>query len=495
MLGKKRVSTFFEKLLSTNGNKLNSLIYPTDNVDEVQKDSIGFAGLQNHIYAFDDKTQKITEKIKTYRRMALDPEISSAIDEIVNDAIVVDDQLKPVKINIDESTVSKEIAKKIQNEFESIERMMKLKYKIQDYFYRWYVDGRLFFYLNYDDKNRLSNIFLVDPTKIIKKRRVKIKKDNDNIPLAQEYIDYYEYMIDENKKILLPENNIVSIYSGIKDENNIYISYLDPAIKLWNQLSMLEDAIVIYRISRAPERRIFYIDVGNMPAQKAQQYIRTLMNQFRNKFTYDAKTGQVSGERGVLSMIEDIWLARRADGRGTEIDTLPGGEQLGEIDDLLYFRKKLYRALKIPSTRLDTDNSILQVRATEISREEAKFSRFVQKLRNTFASGLIEILKKQVVSKKIVSESEWNNINISLIFSEDNMFTEQKNAELWNMKFELMNNADNYVGRFISRETFMKKVMNLTHEEYEKEIEKINKEKEEGGNDEEGGRGGYGRRF
>ena len=475
-----RLSTFFEKLVKANGKKIDSLVYPIDNVDEIQYETPhGFVGLSSQYYSFSDKSNKIKEKIKTYRRMANDPEIASAIDEIVNDAIVIGDEDFPIKLDIHSDSIGKKIIEKILEEFKYICKLLNLDSKAQEIFRRWYIDGRLIFYLHYNkQRNNIDNIFVVDPTKILKKRKIKIERDSDNIPKAKEYVDFYEYYIDDGRKVLLPEENFVVVYSGITDEDGVYVSYLEQAIKIWNQLSMLEDAIVIYRISRAPERRVFYIDTGNMPASKAQQYIRKLMNDFRSKMVYDVKTGKITNERGVLSMIEDIWLARRADGRGTEIETLPGGQNLGEIDDVLYFRKKLYKALKIPSTRLDTENSILQIRATEISREEVKFSRFIDSLRKKFASGILEVLKRQLLAKKIIKESDWKKLYIKTIFANDNLFIEQKNAELWNMKFELMNNADNFVGKFISRETFMKKVLNFTDEEYQEEIEKINKERE-----------------
>ena len=418
------------------------------------------------------------ELITRYREMSMQPELETAIDEIVNESIVMEDSGKSVEINMDELQQPENIKKKIRDEFDYIIKLLNFGNMGHDIFRRWYIDGRMFWHVVIDDASPalgIQEIRYIDPRRIRKIREIQKTKDTKTgmeiIKSEKEYYLYNERGVvgaHSNLGTKIAVDAIVNVNSGLMDSKRaMVLSYLHKAIKPLNQLRMIEDATVIYRLSRAPERRIFYIDVGNMPTVKAEQYLRDIMVKYRNKLVYDSSTGEIKDDRKHLSMLEDFWLPRREGGKGTEITTLPGGQNLGELEDVKYFEKKLYKSLGVPISRLEQQTGFSLGRTTEITRDELKFSKFVQRLRSKFSTMFDDMLRVQLVLKRICTDEEFKEIkeDIWYDFKKDNNFTELKEAELLTSRLGLLQLADPYVGRYYSAAWIKKNVLHLDEEE------------------------------
>ena len=444
----------------------------------------------------DGTAKNEVELISRYREMAMQPEIESAIDDIVNEAIVQDDDGRITDIVLDDLKQPEKIKKAIKEEFNTILRLFNYKNMAQDIFRRYYIDGRLYYHIIIDKENPIEGIKelrYIDPRKLRKVREIKKQKDErtgvEILNTINEYYIYNDKVVSGSSSnygpvgVRITTDSIVSIVSGLMDSRRaVVLSYLHKAIKPLNQLRMIEDATVIYRISRAPERRIFYIDVGNLPKLKAEQYLRDIMVKYKNKLVYDANTGEVRDDRKFLSMMEDFWLPRREGGKGTEITTLPGGQNLGELEDVKYFQKKLYGSLSVPVSRLEPNQAFSLGRTTEITRDELKFSKFVDRLRNKFSDVFNQALRVQCVLKGICTAEEFDSFkeNIHYNFIQDNNFSELKEAELMTNRLTLLSAIDPYTGRYFSQEWIQQNVLRLTDDEIETMNAQIDKEKEEG---------------
>lgn len=444
----------------------------------------------------DGTAKNEVELISRYREMAMQPEIESAIDDIVNEAIVQDDDGTITNIVLDNLKQPEKIKKAIKEEFQTILRLLNYNNMAQDIFRRYYVDGRLYYHaiINKDNPTEgIKELRYIDPRKLRKVREIKKMKDDrtgaDVMQTVNEYYIYNDKVVTGSSSnygpvgVRITTDSIVSIVSGLMDSRRaVVLSYLHKAIKPLNQLRMIEDATVIYRISRAPERRIFYIDVGNLPKLKAEQYLRDIMVKYKNKLVYDANTGEVRDDRKFMSMMEDFWLPRREGGKGTEITTLPGGQNLGELEDVKYFQKKLYGALCVPISRLEPNQGFSLGRTSEITRDELKFSKFVDRLRNKFTEVFDQALRIQCVLKGICTAEEWDMFkeHIYYDFIKDNNFTELKEAELMNQRLSLLSAVDPYTGRYFSQAWIQRNVLRLTDDQIKEMQTEIDKEKEEG---------------
>ena len=381
-----------------------------------------------------------------------------------------------VSIALDNLQVSTSIKKRIKEEFERILQLLDFNNKAHDIFRRWYVDGRIFYHKVIDSQNPrkgIQQLRYIDPRKIKKVREVQTDKKG-GVDVVKKFKEFYIYnqhghqVNNTSTGVKLTFDSIAYCPSGLIDmHKGTVLSYLNKAIKPVNQLRMIEDSVVIYRISRAPERRIFYIDVGNLPKIKAEQYLKDVMNRYRNKLVYDASTGEIRDDRNHMSMLEDFWLPRREGGRGTEITTLPGGANLGEIDDITYFQRKLYRSLNVPISRLEAEQNFSLGRSTEITRDELKFTKFVGKLRKKFSVIFNDLLRTQLILTGVIAEEEWKQMSehIQFDFLQDNNFTELKNAELLKERLEMLSQVENYVGTYFSKEWVKKNVLHLTDDE------------------------------
>ena len=407
------------------------------------------------------------DMVVKYRMMAMHPEVDSAIEDILQESIVTDQNDSPVQIDLANLDVSDSVKDMIRTEFDYIKNLIGFDTKAHEMFRRWYIDGRLYYHKVIDLKRPQDGILelrYVDPQKIKKVRQInKIPKTADQFQ-SLDYGKVDEYFIynpkglrntSANSGIKIAKDAITYVTSGILDTNkNIVLSYLHKAIKVLNQLMMIEDSLVIYRISRAPERRIFYIDVGNLPKVKAEQYLREVMSRYRNKLVYDANTGEIRDDRKHMSMLEDFWLPRREGGRGTEITTLPGGQNLGELTDIQYFQTKLYKALNVPAGRLESGQAFNIGRSSEIMRDELKFTKFVGKLRKKFSEMFQDILKTQLILKGVITPEDWDDMkeHIQYDYLYDNHFTELKNIEMLNEKLNVITAMEPYMGRYFSTE-------------------------------------------
>ena len=434
--------------------------------------------------------------IRRYRDISQQTECDSAIEDIVNEGIVANQEDVPVQISLDRVPFSDKIRRKIRKEFEEVLRLLDFNVKGHDIFRRWYVDGRVYYHKIIDIKNPrkgISELRWVEATKIRKVRETQKKPDpKTGIEMIQKVNEYYIYSdkgiekagltgTGANQGVKIAADSICFVPSGIIDGNsNRVISYLHKAIKPVNQLRMIEDALVIYRISRAPERRIFYIDVGNLPKIKAEQYLKDVMNRYRNKMVYDATTGEIRDDRNHMSMLEDFWLPRREGGRGTEITTLPGGSNLGEIDDITYFQRKLYRSLNVPISRLETEQGFSLGRSTEITRDELKFTKFVQRIRKKFTPLFTDILKTQLLLKGVIAADDWPLIqeHVSYDFLADGHFAALKESELLEDRINQLGSVEPYIGTFFSKEYVLKKVLHFNDSEIEQMRVQIKKETE-----------------
>jgi hypothetical protein len=432
------------------------------------------------------------ELITRYREMAMQPELETAIDDIVNEAIVMQGHQQPLTINLDDLKQPDSIKKKIREEFSNILKMLNFGNMGSELFRRWYIDGRMFYHVIIDEsrpRDGIKELRYIDPRRIRKVREIQKTKDAataaDIIKTVREYYLYNERGIigaHSNLGMRIAPDSVINVNSGLMDSRRaMVLSYLHKAIKPLNQLRMVEDATVIYRLSRAPERRVFYIDVGNLPKVKAEQYLRDLMVKYRNKLVYDSSTGEIRDDRKHLSMLEDFWLPRREGGKGTEIQTLPGGQNLGEMEDVKYFERKLYKSLSIPISRLEMQQGFSIGRTSEITRDELKFSKFVFRLRNKFSTLFDEALRVQLSLKGICTVDEWNDFkeNIYYDFITDNNFDELKKAELIQNRITVLQLADPYIGRYFSIEWVRKNILNQTDDEIEEIKKQIDDEQEE----------------
>ena len=450
------------------------------------------------------KVNNESDLIRRYREIAMHPECDQAIEDIINEAVVVDDNQEVVRLNMNKVPFSSELKKKIATEFKNIVSLLEFEQKGHDIFRRWYVDGRIVYHKLIDPKNTkigITELRYIDPRKIKKVRAPKRKPGQEfapKDPKRPSVVEFDEFFIYNEKGVQpgasatsglkIAKDAISFCPSGLVDQQkNLVLSYLHKAIKPVNQLRMIEDSVVIYRISRAPERRIFYIDVGNLPKVKAEQYLKDVMNRYRNKLVYDASTGEIRDDRQYMSMLEDFWLPRREGGRGTEITTLPGGSNLGEIDDIKYFQKKLFQSLNVPYSRLDSEaaGGLQLGRSTEVSRDELKFTKFVARLRNRFNSLFHDLLKTQLVLKGIVTIEDWDTVlsqTIKYEYVNDGYFAEIKETEMFKDRMDVYRTVKDsgMLGTVLSRDYMMKQILKMSEAEIIEQQEKIKNEIEAG---------------
>jgi len=471
--------------------KLQSIVPPTD------QDGAGYvtaAGAHYGTYVNiggDDQAKDNLQNIRQYRAVATHPEVDAAIEDIVNESVISGEGESSVSLILDKvEGVSESLKKQITTEFDNVVSMLNFNEFGHDIFRRWYIDGRLYHHLVVDENNLkagIQEIRNIDAAKIRKVKEVKKKKDPATgaslVENVNEFYIYQEKPGGMTQGVKLSNDAVSYVTSGLLDaDRKRVVSYLHKALKPINQLRMMEDSLVIYRLARAPERRIFYIDVGNLPRGKAETYMKDIMARYRNKLVYDADTGKIRDDRKHMSMLEDFWLPRREGGRGTEISTLPGGENLGQIDDIIYFQKRLYRSLNVPINRLEQEAQFSLGRSTEISRDEVKFQKFIDRLRQRFSTLFTEILKKQLIMKGLITEEDWNQWknDIQVDYIRDNHFTELKNAELLANRLQTMDQVQQYVGEFFSKEWVMKNVLQLDDDDIKQMKDQIAQEIKDG---------------
>ena len=472
-------------------NKSDGIISPVPKNNEDGVDNYIASGFYGQYVDIEGAYRSEHELIKRYREMALHPEADGAIEDVVNEAIVSDLYDSPVEVELSNLNASESIKKKIREEFRYIKELMDFDKKSHEIFRNWYIDGRLY-YLKVIDQNNpqegLKDLRYIDPRKIRKvKEPIKEKDKRTGVTVYKGSNEYYMYnpkgitTANQAQGVKIAKDSIAYCHSGILDNRGgMVYSHLHKAIKPLNQLRMLEDAVVIYRLARAPERRIFYIDVGNLPKMKAEQYLRDMMVKHKNKLTYDATTGEVRDDRKFMTMLEDFWLPRREGGRGTEITTLPGGQNLGEMEDVDYFRRKLYKSLNVPTARMEQENQFQLGRASEITRDELKFNKFIKRLRNRFAMLFDELLEIHLALKGVTTRKEWQQMkqDIYYDFMEDNHFTELKDTEIMTERLRLLSEIDSYVGKYFSEQWVRTNVLRLTEDEVETIQTQIDQEAE-----------------
>ena len=501
--------------IDDSSKKADSVISPVPKNNEDGVDYFVQSGFYGSYVDIEGRYRTEYDLIKRYREMSLHPEADAAIEDVVNEALVSDLYDSPIEIELSNVNASDKLKDRIREEFKHIKEMMDFDKKSHEIFRNWYVDGRLYYLKVIDVKNPqdgIQEIRYIDPMKMKYVRQQKKDKKNRvndvNISNAYEvdpkkdiYPDIEEYYVYTPKpsyptgvyspggsgasktQIKIAKDSVAYVTSGLFDRNKgSCLSYLHKAIKALNQLRMIEDSLVIYRLSRAPERRIFYIDVGNLPKVKAEQYLRDVMMRYRNKLVYDASTGEIRDDRKHMSMMEDFWLPRREGGRGTEITTLPGGQNLGELTDIEYFQKKLYRALGVPESRIASDGGFNLGRSSEILRDELKFAKFVGRLRKRFANLFSDMLKTQLILKNIITPEDWNSINdhIQYDFLYDNQFAELKESELLNERLGTLATIEPYIGKYYSNHYVRTKVLRQTETEIEEIDSEIDKEIKDG---------------
>jgi hypothetical protein len=489
-------------------NKSPGVISPVPQTNEDGVDNYIASGFYGQYIDIEGVYRTEHDLIKRYREMALHPECDGAIEDVVNEAIVSDLYDSPVEIELSNLNASDALKKAIRKEFRYLKEIMDFDKKSHEIFKNWYVDGRLYYLKVIDVKNPqtgIQELRYIDPMKMRFIRQEKKKDGNNQINfnkmtetqrfMSPEIEEYFMYTPTPNyptgmisgaggqKSVKIAKDAITYVTSGLVDRNKgTVLSYLHKAIKALNQLRMIEDSLVIYRLSRAPERRIFYIDVGNLPKVKAEQYLKEVMSRYRNKLVYDAATGEVRDDRKFMSMMEDFWLPRREGGRGTEITTLPGGQNLGELADIEYFQKKLYRALGVPESRIASDGGFNLGRSSEILRDELKFSKFVGRLRKRFANLFNDMLRTQLILKNIVSPEDWKRMedHIQYDFLYDNQFAELKESELINNRLATLATIEPYIGKYYSTEYVRKRILRQTDQEIIDNDEQIEDEIKKG---------------
>ena len=475
-------------------NKSASIVSPVPQTNEDGVDNYIASGFYGQYIDIEGVYRTEHDLIKRYREMALHPECDGAIEDVVNEALVSDLYDSPIEIELSNVNASDGLKKKIREEFKYLKEIMDFDRKCHEIFRNWYIDGRIYYLKVIDLKNPqagIQDLRYIDPMKMrYVRQEKKTNKDNyakvnlrntDNTtPYSPEFEEYFLYTPTPNyptgmvsgagagKAVKIAKDSVVYCTSGLVDRNkNTVLSYLHKAIKALNQLRMIEDSLVIYRLSRAPERRIFYIDVGNLPKVKAEQYLKEVMSRYRNKLVYDAGTGEVRDDRKFMSMMEDFWLPRREGGRGTEITTLPGGQNLGELTDVEYFQKKLYRALGVPESRIASDGGFNLGRSSEILRDELKFAKFVGRLRKRFSQMFNDMLKTQLILKNIVTPEDWDTMvdHIQYDFLYDNQFAELKESELLSNRLGILSTIEPYIGKYYSTEYVRKRILRQTDSE------------------------------
>jgi len=467
-------------------------------VPNTDEDGTGVITSGGHFGAYldldGDKAKNEIDLIYKYRDIAAQPECDAAIEDIINESIVGDNDEAPVNLILDQLEISDKIKESIKNEFETVLRLLNFNAYAHDIFRKWYVDGRLPYHIIIDDKTPkggIKELRYIDPTKLRKVKEIEETKDPKTGANIISKTDEYFLFQDSNMSatstgLKISPDAICYATSGMLDPTRKRIlSYLHKAIKSVNQLRMMEDSLVIYRISRAPERRIFYIDVGNLPKGKAEEYLKGIMSQYRNKLVYDAKTGDIKDDKKHMSMLEDFFLPRREGGRGTEITTLPGGENLGQIDDIIYFQRKLYKSLNVPINRLEQEQQFTIGRSTEISRDEIKFKKFVDRLRKRFSDLFNQLLRTQLILKGIITAQDWNEWKtyIAYDFIKDNYFSELKEAEMLRERFEMLGTVDEYAGKYVSIEWISKTILKMDDDSMKEMEDQIKAEKEAMGPD------------
>lgn len=499
------MSQLFGFMINKRGELKGQSPVPPNENDSVATVAGGYFGTYVDVDGGNNRNEY--ELIKRYRDMALHPECDSAVDEIVNEFVVSDADDSPVEIELSNLDIGNNIKTKIRQEFEHIKKLLNFDKRAHEIIRSWYIDGRTYYHKVVDLDNPKKGILelrYIDPLKL-RKVRQQIKKNNDNPPeaikgtaLEYDWGDYVEYYIYNPKGfaskfsntttfdfstaqgVKIAADSIAFAHSGLMDLNKkMVLSFLHKGIKALNQLRMIEDSLVIYRLSRAPERRIFYIDVGNLPKVKAEQYLRDVMNRYRNKLVYDGQTGEIRDDKKHMSMLEDFWLPRREGGRGTEITTLPGGQNLGELKDVEYFKKKLYNSLNLPPSRLTDDNKGFNLgKTTEVLRDELKFSKFIGRLRKRFSELFNDILKTQLILKGIIAPEDWDDMeeHIQYDFLFDNHFNELKKLEMMKERTNIMMQMDPFVGKYFSVEYVRKEVLQQTEKEYKELSKQMKKE-------------------
>jgi hypothetical protein len=496
--------------IDDNKNQSPSIVSPVPQTNEDGVDNYIASGFYGQYVDIEGVYRTEHDLIKRYREMALHPECDGAIEDVVNEALVSDLYDSPVEIELSNLNASEPLKKKIREEFRYLKEIMDFDRKCHEIFRNWYVDGRVYYLKVIDLKNPqagIQDLRYIDPMKMKYIRqekknnkdpyaRVNSRNTENSLPHSPEFEEYFLYTPTPNyptgmisgagggKSVKIAKDSVVYCTSGLVDRNkNTVLSYLHKAIKALNQLRMIEDSLVIYRLSRAPERRIFYIDVGNLPKVKAEQYLKEVMSRYRNKLVYDASTGEVRDDRKFMSMMEDFWLPRREGGRGTEITTLPGGQNLGELADIEYFQKKLYRALGVPESRIAGGGDGFNLgRSSEILRDELKFAKFVGRLRKRFAQMFNDMLKTQLILKNIVSPEDWDMMadHIQYDFLYDNQFAELKESELLNGRLGTLATIEPYIGKYFSTEYVRKRILRQTDSEIIEIDEQIEDEIQKG---------------
>lgn len=466
-------------------DKAESIVPPSDDDAAGYVTASGAGHYGQYVDIDGDKAKDNYQLIMKYRGISMHPEVDMAIEEICNEAISFDERESSVDLIMDKVDASDKIKKAMKEEFDHLVSILNFNENGSDIFRRWYVDGRLVHHIIVDEKNPklgIKELRFIDSAKVRKVREVKYKKDPvTGVKLVDKVNEYYVYQEkpgNQQTGIRLTTDSVSYVTSGLLDESRKKIvSYLHKALKPVNQLRMMEDSLVIYRLARAPERRIFYVDVGNLPKGKAEEYMKSIMTKYRNKLVYDSNTGDIRDDRKHMSMLEDFWLPRKEGGRGTEISTLPGGENLGQIDDIIYFQKRLYRSLNVPVNRLEQEAQFSLGRSTEISRDEVKFQKFINKIRKKFSKLFLDLLRKQLLLKGIITESDWDNWKNDIIvdYISDNHFSELKDAEILREKIQTLDMMAPYIGSYFTREYVMKNVLHYNDEDI-KAIEKEIKE-------------------
>ena len=467
------------------GQELPSVVPPSpiETGSTVVNTGVNAGGYYGMVMDLEGTIKNENDLIRRYREVSQYSDCDGAIEDIVNEAIVADEARRSVELELDELKISASIKTKIKEEFDNVLRILKFDERAHEIFRTWYIDGRLYYQILIDENNIKQGIVelrYIDPRKIRRIKNIKKERNKQGVDVVKEIEEYYLYNdkgITEQttQGVKLALDSVVYAPSGYVDQNTgMMMSYLHKAIKPVNQLKMIEDSLVIYRISRAPERRIFYIDVGNLPKLKAEQYVTDIMNKFRNKIVYDATTGETRDDRRHLSMMEDFWMPRREGGKGTEITTLPGGQNLGEIQDIEYFQQKLYHALNVPISRLQPQQGFSIGRSQEISRDEVKFNKFIVRLRKKFSVMFSNALRVQLIAKGIIRADEWEDIRPFLKYDylEDNHFSELKDSEILMQRIQSLQALDPYVGKYYSQTWVRKNILRLD----EDDIEQIEKE-------------------
>ena len=466
--------------------------------DEGAIEQIRTGGYYGTYFDVEGVTNTEESLIKRYREISMMADVDSAIQDIVDESIANLDDEKPVEIDTDNLNQSAKVKQAIQEEFYTVLKLFDFNRRAQDYYRRWYIDGRIYFHKVIDTakpKQGITDIRYIDPRKIRLVREVKKDKDpKTQVNFVKEVKEFFiydekglatkpgQYKVGENSKALkITKDAVAYCPSGLVDQDkNLSLSYLHKAIRPANQLRMMENAVVIYRITRAPERRIFYVDTGNLPKLKAEQYLKDIMDRYRNKLVYDANTGEIRDDKKFMSMLEDFWMPRREGGRGTEIQTLPGGQNLGEMADVEYFQRKLYQSLNVPVSRLEQQAGLNFGRSAEISRDELKFTKFINKLRKRFSALFDDLLKTQLILKGIITEDDWNEIkdNIHYRFASDAYYAESKDQEILRSRIEVLNGMAQYVGQYYSKEYVQKEILRLSDDQISQIDKEINSEAE-----------------